>query len=406
MLEDCSPKVGHSALLLCLVALGCGSGPSQAGGRRSASGGSAGSGATGGSSADGGRGATGGSAGAPTPVVMPCPSLADSSAQIWERITPPGDLGDSQCVRVHPTEAGTVFVMMHKGGNGAHAPTDGLYKSTDCGATWGPKINVGENGDTVASGSWWSFVIDPTDPDVIYTIDGYGAGGVWKSVNGGIDWVQTIPDEQGQYIPSLFLNGLMMDPTDHLHLVATVHITCTGPAEGGCLPETFDGGATWHLLKGPDTGWAEGAGPIIVDKEHLLYATGFGGLSLTTDDGKSWKKVAGSAYPSLYTAPDGTYYVTSNNGGMASTDLVEWTQIPGAGRVVPIAGDDTHFYTADQWSGNYFSADAANPTEMQKLTNAGIPESAQGAPFLAYDGTHGVLYSSNFGGGLWRLVTP
>ena len=42
---------------------------------------------------------------------------------------------------------------------------------------------------------------------------------------------------------------------------------------------------------------------------------------------------------------------------------------------------------------------------MQKVTNEGIPESAQGAPFLAYDDSHGVLYSSNFGGGLWRLVT-
>ena len=234
---------------------------------------------------------------------------------------------------------------------------------------------------------------------------GYGTGGVWKSTNGGVDWIQTIPEEQGQYIPSLFLNGLAMDPTDHLHLVATVHITCTGPVEGGCLPETFDGGETWHLLKGPDSGWAEGAGPIIVDKGHLLYATRFGGLSLTTDDGKTWKKVADSAYPSLYTAPDGTHYVTSNNGVLKSTDLLTWTALTGAGRTVPTAGGEKRFFVADQWSGSYFTASAIDPTEMQKVTNEGIPESAQGAPFLAYDDSHGVLYSSNFGGGLWRLVT-
>ena len=255
-------------LALCVLALSCGT--------HAAPDASNGSADVAGAGAPNAGGA--GAAALPAPVVLPCPGLTDSASPRWERITPPGDLGDSQCVRVHPSEAGTVFVMMHKGGNGAHSPTDGLYKSMDCGATWSAQINTGTNGDTVASGSWWSFVIDPVDPDVIYTIDGYGAGGVWKSTNGGVDWTQTIPPEQAQYIPNLFLNGLTLDPTDHLHLVATVHDTCTGPAAGGCLPETFDGGATWHLLKGPDPGWAEGAGAMIIDKTRLLYATGFGGL--------------------------------------------------------------------------------------------------------------------------------
>jgi hypothetical protein len=29
-----------------------------------------------------------------------------------------------------------------------------------------------------------------------------------------------------------------------------------------------------------------------------------------------------------------------------------------------------------------------------------------GAPYLAYDAAHHILYSSNFAGGLWRVVTP
>jgi len=422
-MNNLAVKFGSLSSLLCTLTLGCGSSmnppevassgsvgavagsPGASGSESVASGGTN---TVGGSpsmlGSSGSANSVGGSPTPPAPVVLPCPSLK-SGEPTWERITPPGDVGDGQAIRVHPTESGTVFVMMHKGGNGAHSPTDGLYKSKDCGATWSSLLNTGKNGDTVATGSWWSFVIDPLDPNVIYTIDGYGAGGVWKSTNGGVDWIQTIPQEQAQYIPNLFLNGLAMDPTDHLHLVATVHDTCIGPSAGGCLPETFDGGATWHLIKGPDPGWAEGAGPIIIDKKRLLYATGFGGLSLSTDGGSTWKKVADSAYPFLYTAPDGNFFVTSNNGILKSGDGLSWTLVPGAGRVVPIVGGDKTLFAADQWSGSYYIADALNPSEVKKFTNAGMPESSQGAPFMAFDKEHHVLYSSNFAGGVWRIVT-
>ena len=142
------PLSAPSAALLFLVVQSCGTHAPLDTTHESAHGGTSGNTVAAGSS--GAANSTGGA----TPVVLPCRSLPASPSPTWERITPPGDVGDSQCVRVHPSEAGTVFVMMHKGGNGAHYPTDGLYKSKDCGATWSSLINTGTNGDTVASGSW------------------------------------------------------------------------------------------------------------------------------------------------------------------------------------------------------------------------------------------------------------
>ena len=65
----------------------------------------------------------------------------------------------------------------------------------------------------------------------------------------------------------------------------------------------------------------------------------------------------------------------------------------------------TTLYAADQWSPTFASAPISDPT---KWTNMPAPalRSSQGAPFLAYDEDHHLLYASTWPDGLWRLVTP
>src|SRR5258708_11887702 len=76
----------------------------------------------------------------------------------------------------------------------------GFDKSTDCGATW-TKTNTGKNGAALDKGSQWTMLVDPTNPEVLYTNSGFGVSGVFKSVNGGVDWDQVLTGDAAKVAP-------------------------------------------------------------------------------------------------------------------------------------------------------------------------------------------------------------
>ena len=127
-----------------------------------------------------------------THVVLPCESLAPGGE--WENITPSDvsldpafDTPAGENYGVHsfvidPTNTANVFL-----GTSAQ----GIYKTSNCGATWS-KVNTVENADIIDGGRQWTFVIDPSDPQTMYTNTGYGASNAWKSTNGGTDWKQLV----------------------------------------------------------------------------------------------------------------------------------------------------------------------------------------------------------------------
>jgi len=98
-----------------------------------------------------------------------------------------------------------------------------------------------------------------------------------------------------------------------------------------------------------------------------------GVIRSTTSDGRTWQFLAGSA-----------------------------------GRTVGFAMGGGHIYTADQWRPTYRFASTSQPTTWSTIPSPATSALAadQGAPYLAYDAAHHVLYSANFAGGLWRVVTP
>src|ERR1700722_961365 len=126
----------------------------------------------------------------PSPVVGDCSSLPASGT--WQPITPPqvplpGNRGTCvygiENVVVDPVNLGTVYV-----GSCQY----GIYKSTDCGSTW-THVNTGMNGSILDNSRQWTFIIDPTNPQVLYTNAGYNVvdgnqSGAFKSTNGGVDW--------------------------------------------------------------------------------------------------------------------------------------------------------------------------------------------------------------------------
>jgi photosystem II stability/assembly factor-like uncharacterized protein len=355
---------------------------------------------------------------------LPCSSLPAPGK--WESIMPPGGT-DAQGLVLDPFDGQTIWLGTSP--RGKTPGKGGLYKSTDCGSSW-THLNTGDNGAKLDTSSMWSLALDPVARDTIYLIGMYGPGGLFKSTNGGTDFTQLLPSTSdfAKIVPGSAVGSISMDPHDHLHLVVGTHNNCTGQYAPACGAESTDGGMTWTFFTTPFLkGWSEQTGPYVLDAKSWLYATIFDGLWLTTDRGSSWQELkpdpnlkgaTGGEYTvrPLVPSADGNYYLPLSqqggvNGGLLkSTDGKSWSVIQGTPRGAYDLGfthGDGHFYLGDRGGQTYYVAEDTDLTKWTKLPNPDelAPQTGEGAVYLDYDPTHHILYSSNFEGGAYRLVT-
>jgi hypothetical protein len=350
------------------------------------------------------------------PKVGACDALPE--AGVWQEITPPG-VAISDGLTLDPINIGTVWLGADpQGGAG------GLFKSTDCGASW-THVNTGQNGSTVDGGRIWSLAIDPVQQGVIYVVGAYGPEGLWKSTNGGVDWVQLFPPTSmfAQTVQYAFASNVSMDPHDHLHLVVGTHAPCMGNYAPVCQAESLDGGNTWNIVKIPNpTGsWVERTGPYAIDPTSWLYATEFNGMYLTTDNGASFtdvtpmgvKGATGGEFTThpLSLSPMGNYYIPSFGPGglLTSKDGRSWSVVPGvpSGQEQCVTVGNGKVYIADFGDGSYHVAAESNLSQWSNFPSPfAVAGGKQGPIYLSYDEAHKVLYSSNFTGGTWRVVPP
>jgi photosystem II stability/assembly factor-like uncharacterized protein len=388
----------------------------------SGSGGMVGTAGTGGMSGAGGSaGGAGGSKkedGGPPHVVFACPSDGGSGqVGVWEDISPP------QVDNASPTRLGSNFglkalVINPKDTRVLYVGTDtqGIYKTTNCGATWF-KANTGANADKISSGRNWSLVIDPVDPEVLYTCNGYGEMGLFKSTNGGVDWQQSFSDAFRKTTPySGFVMKISIDPSDHLHLLASFHAPCL---EAGCIAETKDAGASWTLLPG-DRSWIGGAWPAeidFLDSDTWLFGAGDVGMWRSNDHGKTWSRVAsyspGHLPGQLYRARNGGFFQGSANGVLYSKDGDSWSLLPKSpNSAAGIVGDGTSVYVSAGFPYAYPGTDPYQPyyTTSEDSPGALVPMKSpmmrDGGIWNVIDRDHHILYSSTGVAGLWRVYIP
>jgi hypothetical protein len=354
------------------------------------------------------------------PTVAACDNLPAPGT--WENITPAG-VATTDAIALDPFDRGTLWLGTDPNGGPARG-LGGIWKSTDCGATWS-HVNTGENGDAIDGAHMWSIALDYVDRGTIYVIGQYGPQGLWKSTNGGVDWVQLMAPGGASNPPLAAIGSISMDPTDHLHLIAGTHGTCNAPYYPLCQIETRDGGANWKIenVNIPKvTNWLEQAGPYVVDADTTIYATLFNGIWLSTDRGTSWKDVTppevmgatGGEYthqPFVRSAK-GEYYLPGyggKNGLLRSSDGRSWSYIansPNGSYELGFAMGGDRLFMGDFNGKAWQTASEADPTSWTPLPSPAIPAKLQGAAIMDYDEAHHVLYSSNFSGGLWRIVMP
>jgi hypothetical protein len=329
-------------------------------------------------------------------VVRACPSATGT----WEDITPAAAVGGNKSTLafvIDPHDTATVYLGT------AYA---GMFKSSDCGASW-VHINSGRNGAMLDNGMEGSMVIDPVDPNTIYVDNRYGVMGLFKSSNGGVDWDQILPTDIAKaFIYNGMVEWIAMDPSNHLHLIVSPHFSCQAPHPNNCMLESEDGGTSWRVIDGtPDS--TELGGQMILDDATWLWAQPFGGLWRTADHGASWKQVYnGQAYPYLFHAPDGTYYVPGGNDGLLkSSDGIAWEKIAQSPGAESLAWNGTTLYTSNGGFNQtlYSSTTTANPMSWKTIRETTPPPT--GGWMMQYDGDHHILYSSNFSNGFWRFAT-
>jgi hypothetical protein len=353
-----------------------------------------------------------------------CPGLP--AAGTWKNISPPGSdytttYTGMNAIAVRPDNNAIVY---------AAADMHGIYKSTNCGATWAV-VNTGTNGTALNTGRAWSLVIDSVTPDVMYAAEGYGTSGLWKSTNAGVDWNQVLTSN----ITSAFysggqITGISLDPGDHTHIVVESHGDCA--AGKLCAAESTNSGSTWKLINMTSVGdWAENSAVVIVNRTTWLYCGLFAGLFRSADEGATWQSVSvGGALPScnyyepyIWQASDGRYYlpgITYGGPGLivsAPNDTSTWTVVPNSPQASVLVPTSTGLVMArSSQSGpppspGYATATQADPSTWKTLTgpNAGSPSGTSiggGAEFMAYDRAHQALYVSTFSTGLWQTTLP
>ncbi|HEY7177109.1 MAG TPA: hypothetical protein VH442_19515, partial [Micromonosporaceae bacterium] len=175
---------------------------------------------------------------------------------------------------------------------------DGMYKSTDAGATW-THMGLDETGRI------GKILIDPTNADVVYacalgrTTGPQQERGVYRTSDGGKTWTRALFAD-----PNTGCSGLAMDATNPNVLLAgmwQVEMHTWAEMSGGpgsAVYKSTDGGATWKKLasglpKSPVGKIDVAIAPSNPQRAYALIQTADqGSLWRSEDAGATWKTVS------------------------------------------------------------------------------------------------------------------
>jgi len=279
--------------------------------------------------------------------------------RVWTPIFDEQPTGSIGALAVAPSDPNVIYVGS---GEGLQRPDlsvgDGVYKSTDGGATW---RNMGlREGQQIPV-----ILVDPKDPNRVFVaVLGHPYGpnperGIYRSTDGGATWLQVLAKDENT-------GGmdLACDPVDPNTVYAVLWAARQAPWEIGSswtlstnngLYKSSDGGTTWRQLGTGLPSAQDGLGRIGLgvapsDGKRIyavVGATRSGGLYRSDDAGESWRRV--NADPRLW-GRDGDFNEVKvdprNPDVLYVANVVTWKSTDGgqtfqAFRGAP-GGDDYH----------------------------------------------------------------
>lgn len=227
----------------------------------------------------------------------------ESAGQQWDNISDGFfELGSVGAVSVSASNPNIVYVGM-----GEHAPRgvmasygDGVYKSTDAGATW-KKMGL-EKTQHISR-----IIIHPTNPDIVYVaaqgalFEGNPERGVYKSTDGGITWKNTLFVNELTGAAELSMDANypeIMYAAMWEHQRKPNKIVSGGVGSG--LYKSTDAGETWKKIhKGLPEEKGKMAIAVSPANSKKVYAliesdsnADKGGLFVSEDAGESWSLVS------------------------------------------------------------------------------------------------------------------
>jgi len=205
---------------------------------------------------------------------------------------------------------------------GAPVQYGSVFNSEGPGPSTGPSAVIQGNDNPPngsAAGAIQAIAADPSRLGTIYA--GAGNGGIWKTTDGGTNWVPLIDQKA-----SLSIASLAFDPTDSTHQtpVAGTGVTSNGafastslsgtPANYGGLQNGLlysrNGGTTWTqlgaaTLSGESVVGVAALGTTILAAtfEPRVSTTFTGGLYRSIDSGATFEAVSGVPGPGLPAGP-------------------------------------------------------------------------------------------------------
>lgn len=235
------------------------------------------------------------------------------------------------CITIDPNNPHTLWVGTGENVGGRHVGFgDGIYKSTDGGASW---KNMGLKESEHLS----VIIVHPTNSDVIFAASQGplwskgGERGLYKSTDGGSTWERKLGNDEWTGV-----TDVVMDPNNPDVLYAATwdrHRTVAAYMGGGpnsSIHKSTDGGETWVKSASglPSSNLGKTGLAISPFNSDMIYAVietdrKTGGLYISTNRGASWKKqsdmVSGGTgphyYQELYADPhqEGRIYLMNNN---------------------------------------------------------------------------------------------
>src|ERR1035437_8473058 len=322
----------------------------------------------------------------------------------WNPLGPGNIGGRIRTIIVRPSNTSNLLVGGVAGG---------VWKSTDGGASWTPKI---DNGAQLAIGC---MVKDPSNENNIYagTGEGWGnvdavyGGGIYKSTDFGDTWTLLSSTIGTNVWNFRNVRAMAFDLSGNLYAVTWAYNYEYGVGSytlNGGLYISTNGGTSWTAINSGTfaTNYFAGCDVVPFSSSIIIFATEdngatLGGIYRTTNSGSTWTQITASLpttnYRRIAFAKDpnnaSTAYAQFQSTNYGSSDYglagiyktsdagATWTALTKPGNISstgPTVGSSSSFLSTQGWYDNVIAVDPFNSSnlyvggvDMMKSTNGG-----------------------------------